>query len=264
MKHLIYPDKIYSSTESTENSKFKKTEYSGRINYYYAYIKKTLTKNCENNLCGVCLSENNETCITCKTKEFTMDSTNTSKICLNKEGNISCTNIEILNNQCKNKSITIEQLSQIYYEIKEKYLTKETKNTIIQTENVIFQLSTISEQKSDKNSITSNIDFGECETLLKKNNNIPLNEELLIYKVDAKYDNLTKTFVQYEIYNPLTLKKLDLSVCSDIKIIISSPVNLNNKTILLADSLNKLGYNLFDPKDKFYNDICSLYTTEEK
>ena len=39
-------------------------------------------------------------------------------------------------------------------------------------------------------------------------------------------------------------------------------VNLDDETISLYESLNEYGYNFFDSKDKFYNDICSKYTTK--
>ena len=40
------------------------------------------------------------------------------------------------------------------------------------------------------------------------------------------------------------------------------PVNLQEETLSLYNSLNESGYNLFDANDVFYNDICTPYTTE--
>ena len=39
-------------------------------------------------------------------------------------------------------------------------------------------------------------------------------------------------------------------------------MNINDDTISLYDSLSESGYNLFDCEDDFYNDICSIYTSE--
>ena len=67
--------------------------------------------------------------------------------------------------------------------------------------------------------------------------------------------------MQYEIYNPLTKEKLDLSICDEnIEIVI--PVNLDNSTKALYEDLNNSGYDLFDSNDDFYNDICTPYTSE--
>ena len=55
---------------------------------------------------------------------------------------------------------------------------------------------------------------------------------------------------------------LNLSICKEDIITISSPVKLNNLTSSLYDSLKDSGYNLFNQNDPFYKDICTSYTTE--
>ena len=68
--------------------------------------------------------------------------------------------------------------------------------------------------------------------------------------------------MQYEIYSPYNLNTtLNLSLCDKVKIEINVPVNLNNESISLYQSLSESGYNIFDSGDKFYTDICSTYTT---
>ena len=57
--------------------------------------------------------------------------------------------------------------------------------------------------------------------------------------------------VEYELYNPETLEKLNLDVCSNITIEISLPVSINE------DELYK-----YDPSSNFYNDKCFAYTSE--
>ena len=52
-----------------------------------------------------------------------------------------------------------------------------------------------------------------------------------------------------------------MSYCYNKNIVINSPVNLSGKTILLYNSLKESGYNLFNSKDSFYNDICTTYTS---
>ena len=156
------------------------------------------------------------------------------------------------------------QVEEIYKHIKENILNEDYKgeNTVIKTENVVFQLSKLETQKNDDNPDISSIDLGECENILKEKNGIPFEESLLIIKTDIKNDDLSITNVQYEIYNPITLDKLDMNLCKEVKIIVNSPVNLNYDTLSLYDSLSESGYNLFDTEDDFYNDICSTYTSK--
>ena len=47
-----------------------------------------------------------------------------------------------------------------------------------------------------------------------------------------------------------------------MKININSPVILNNIISNLYNSLKESGYDLFNKSDSFYNDICSIFTTE--
>ena len=71
-----------------------------------------------------------------------------------------------------------------------------------------------------------------------------------------------KRIVQYEIYHPITKKKLNLSICNTEKIDIYIPIKLNNSTKKLYQDLQSYGYNLFNINDPFYNDICSPYKTQ--
>ena len=155
------------------------------------------------------------------------------------------------------------QVEEIYNTIKEDILTEDYKgeNTIIQTENVIFQVSTLEDQKNSNNPNISTIDLGVCETILKSKNNISNEDSLIIVKTDIKSSDLSSTYVQYEIYDPITLKPLNMSDCNNVKIEVNTPVNLEDNTILLYESLSQSGYNLFDSEDDFYNDICSTFTS---
>ena len=58
------------------------------------------------------------------------------------------------------------------------------------------------------------------------------------------------------------MAKLELDCCKDINITVNSPVSLDSRTISLYNSLNESGYNFFDSNDPYYNDICSIYTTQ--
>ena len=126
----------------------------------------------------------------------------------------------------------------------------------------MFELSTLEGQSDNINPNISSIDFGECEQILKKKYNLTEEDSLIIIKTDLKSEDLSSTYVQYEIYHPYTLEMLNLDCCENIKIVINSPVILSEETISLYNSLLESGYNLFDSNDSFYNDVCTLYTTE--
>ena len=108
-------------------------------------------------------------------------------------------------------------------------------NTIIQTQNVVFQISTLAEQKNSDNPNISSIDLGECQQALKDKYGI--NEDLIVFKTDIKSDDLTQTFVQYEIYDPRDSSVLNLTICKDMKISVSTPVKLDSSTSSLYDIL---------------------------
>ena len=180
----------------------------------------------------------------------------------NRDKNInssSCKEDKILSGKCSSK-ISNEQLKNIYDYIKHNI----TANTgqIISTENVIFQISPLSEQKDNDNPNISSIDLGECENILKNNSNLTDDDDLIIFKIDIKNEDLSMTYVQYEIYNPQTSQIMSLDVCEDVSITVNVPVNLDESTQSIYNRLSKSGYNLFDLEDDFYNDICSTYTTE--
>ena len=174
-----------------------------------------------------------------------------------------CTNQQIISLQCQNGIVKNEQFSDLNKQVEEEFLnTYDGKETRIDTKNVKFQMKNYS-SNDDYDSSISSINLGKCEEALKKQYNIPEEEHLIIYKIDIQSDDLFTTYVQYKIYNPLNLEQLDyLTVCSKETISISAPVNLNNDTKALYNSLNNSGYNLFDVNDSFYNDICATYTTQ--
>ena len=119
---------------------------------------------------------------------------------------------------------------------------------------IIFTLTTPSNQKNNKNNSTK-IYLNECEDKIKKEYNISENNSLYILKVDNYLIEGRKTpNVEYEIYYPSSdnkLKKANLSLCNNIKIDISIPLNI---------SLNEL--DIYNASSPLYNDICYTITSE--
>ena len=176
----------------------------------------------------------------------------------------TCKNEEIIEGKCSDGTMDNEQVEQIYNYLKENILNQNYTgdNTVVETENVIFQISTFEYQKNSMNPNISSIDLGKCESILKSKYNLSDNDSLYIVKTDIKSEDLSSTYVQYEVYHPITKIQLKLDYCNSVKITVNVPVNLDKNTISIYESLSELGYNLFSSSDSFYNDICSTYTSE--
>ena len=177
--------------------------------------------------------------------------------------------------QCKVKEIiqgichgvlTDEMAEEIYYYIKNNLINSNFTDDylLIKTPSFKFQLSTNEFINSLGNLNTSKINLGECENKLKKKYNISDNYSLIIFRIDIENSDKSYTFVQYEVFNPETYDELGLDVCDNILINITIPAKLDSETQLIFAKLKNYGYNLFDPNDKFYNDICTKYTSENK
>jgi len=273
--------KNYSNTTKTygdninEKIYYKYNEYTGKSSNFTLIISEDLITNCNDEKCALCF--NNFTCITCK-YNYTFNSNTNEKTYLPEYSTLTiipkttihttslninpkqdCTVEDIVNGKCKGK-ITSVQIRELYRQLK-LMVTKNT-NKIIETENVIFQISSLEEQKNSNNPNISSIDLGVCEQLLKTQEGLSDEDNLIVFKIDIKNEDLSSTYVQYELYNPKTLKRISIGVCTDISISVKVPVNLDESSKSLYDSLSQLGYNLFDLNDSFYNDICSTYTTE--
>jgi len=229
----------------------QKELYIGKTIYFNVYLNEELTRNC-NIGCDFCLLNNINKCVICK---YNFSFINNDKICQK----YPCSNEDIINNKCIHEKITIEQAKEVYNNLVTKINNKNFNYTIILTENYIFQISTIEEQKNNVNKKISSIDFGECEEILKKNTN----GSLIVLKTDIKSDDLSSTYVLFEVYDYDNSKnKLDLEICDGVQIEISAPKMIENDTLDLFTSLNDLGYNIFNPNDSFYNDICTPFTTK--
>ena len=165
-----------------------------------------------------------------------------------------------------NKRISEEKIKLVYQYFNEELINDNYKaeNILIRTLNAKFHLSLLGIQQNLDNFLVSNIDLGDCENEIKRKNNISSSKQLIIFKLDLKTDDNSKTFVYYEIYNPDTLKRINIQEdCKDILIDIYTPVILDDETLFLYSNLSLYGYNLFDEKGPFYNNICTIYTTQK-
>ena len=294
-----YPNYILDKNNDNEKSNFTKNLYEGKKGHFDISINQDITKNCgpENINCELCLKDQKDHCFSCK---YGFEENLNGKIChveilpttiieetpttiieetpttiiketpitiveetpTNNNYDIQCTEQEILSDLCKNIILTNRELKHIYKYIKENILKKNNTNMYLfaSTMNVKFQITTLKEQKKIISDLSS-IDLLECEDILKDHYNITEDKDLIVLKIDMKSENSIVTYVEYEIYEPINITLLDLSVCEQTNMIIFSPVYLDMETKELYDSLKNSGYDLFNSSDPFYNDICTPYTS---
>ena len=122
---------------------------------------------------------------------------------------------------------------------------------LIDEKGIKYQITSSANQNNKEYDDISTIKLGECENILKNHYNISKEESILILKLDIYYEGQLSPVVIYELYHPRTKERLDLIHCKDIHINISIPVKINENELFK-----------YVPSNKFYNDICSAYTTE--
>ena len=160
---------------------------------------------------------------------------------------------------------------EIYYKIINEalyqfLLMKEEDIMIEGKDDFIFQIIKTEKEKDILNNNyninkISNIELGECEYLLKNYYNININSSLIILKFEKIINISTERIIQYEIYSPINITKLNLSICNNMTIKINSPVKLSDELLNIYNDVKNKGYDLFDINSAFYQDICVPYTT---
>ena len=110
------------------------------------------------------------------------------------------------------------------------------------------------------------VDFGDCYNIIKKENNIEENEELIVTKVVIKQNNTSV----YSFFDPKTLQKLDSTPCQNQKITVHEEIT-NKMLDALDDSKEQLildlisqGVNVFNITDEFYTDLCYHYESPNR
>ena len=183
-----------------------------------------------------------------------------------------CDYFRFKNGECSlnNNYTTAEDIYEAIKEVIILNYNNEDGNFKINTDNnFVYQITTVDKELTNlKGNIKSNfsvIDLNECADLLKKENGLDPNIDLIILKYENEEEIITngnEKSIQYKVYAPNSTTKLDLSVCSDVKIDINVPIQLSEETQKLYEELKSKGYNLFDKNDKFYKDICTPYKSE--
>ena len=124
---------------------------------------------------------------------------------------------------------------------------------IIPKDQMTIAFTSTAIQKMNENSNSTTINLGKCEKKLKNIYNISKEANLYILKIDTKQDYKNYPIIEYEIFYPLNngeIEILNLSFCEGIDIELSIPIIIN-------DTIDK-----YNPKSKYYNNICSKATSE--
>ena len=128
----------------------------------------------------------------------------------------------------------------------------EKKDLIKKENDTLYQITSSFNKNNKNNNGISFIDLGECEEELKAINNILYSEALIIFKVEKYIEGLIMPLVEYEIFNPKTKEKLDLSYCknNNLNVSIYIPVSINDNILFI-----------YNPNSSYYNDICQNNNT---
>ena len=165
---------------------------------------------------------------------------------LNNKNNLTAKNdmIEAIKNGISSKNLN---------DLLENVKKGQKKDIIIDDMDTKYQITSSENQNNNEYENVSTILLGDCEEKLKKHYGISKEEALIIFKVDIHEEGLLIPIIEYEIYNPINLEKLNLSICEDTKIGISIPVKIDE------DNLFK-----YNSSHDYYNDICYAYTTDSR
>ena len=179
--------------------------------------------------------------------------------------NNSCNVINFLNNTCKINNNDIDCKDDIIKKIRkaiidglfnsliEEDIINKNKDLYTENDNIIYQLTSTYNQRNNKYINISRINLGACENKLKSHYHLDDKETLIMLKIEYYQEGLLIPVIEYEVYNIKEKKILNLTVCKDEKIQISTPVNI--------DEDNLFKYNI---SSDYYNDICLPFTTEYK
>ena len=106
------------------------------------------------------------------------------------------------------------------------------------------------------------LDLSTCGEKLKAYYKINDDQSLIILKYGLISDLSYEEELQFEVYDPVSFQKLDLSICneSNINLIISLP--LSDEFVNAIKNIIDQGYDPFDLSDRFYREICTPYDSE--
>ena len=120
---------------------------------------------------------------------------------------------------------------------------------LIMEETMTYHLTSLKGNNLLKNQITdvSSVDLGDCENKLRDKYKIVQELPLIILKIDYYLNYSLIPVIGYEVFDPTTLQKLDLSICENNVLSLKVPTEILNETSIY----------IYDPDSSYYNDECT-------
>ena len=165
--------------------------------------------------------------------------------------------LDLINNQTSEKDVSKSIIGGItsgsLNEDMKKMLHKNSTHniTINLNNNTLHYISGLS-QMMERIDISS-VNFGECESLLKKNYSFTNIEDLIMYKIEYYIEGFKIPILEYSLFlyqNDKTIQ-LDLDLCNNVSIIYYIPINIDGNEI-----------SKYNPESDVYKDKCNTYKSE--
>ena len=120
---------------------------------------------------------------------------------------------------------------------------------VVIEDGITYHLSALKSNNLIKNPISdvSSIDLGDCEVKLRNEYNLDKDKPLIVLKIDYYTNTSLVPIIGYEVFDPSTFQKLDLSICESNNMNISVPVKEINESTLY----------IYDTEDIYYSDECT-------
>ena len=138
-----------------------------------------------------------------------------------------------------------------------------SKNYLIYGNDYIIKINPTNSTEYKKN--FSHIIFSACEDKLRKYHNISNSSLLTLFHMEI-FNNNSKSLtnqIEYAIFDDLQ-NMLNLSICSNEKIKIFYDItNSSMVNIPIISHFSDIGVDIFNIKDKFFNDICFPYSERD-
>ena len=128
---------------------------------------------------------------------------------------------------------------------------------------IVFDINDENPNEQLKNGVSA-IDLGNCTNKIKGFYNI---DDFIVLNIESKNNNNENVNYigknnQINIYN-YTGSKLNLSICDEDIKIMKYIGDIDAKIIESAKKFASQGIDIFNPKDKFFNDLCYYYDNKD-
>ena len=258
---------LFNYSDGTEeNTSYKSQETNTNIELFTNQITKVSSFNDYNNFTEILNPDYEKTLISTEMNNHkiikTIPDLNTYDIISKTEStqNTFCDIKKFLSKQCKNNYKDKNELNDFTNNIIDKIMDgslnnvlnsiiKENKSIIIEEDNEIHQITTLSKQNDIENLTV--INFGECEKILRAKYEMSDNEELIIYKIEHLIEGYKIPIIEYVIFNEDGSKKLNLDCCNNITIRYNIPISIND------NELDK-----YDSSSNYYTDKCNKISSD--